>query len=100
MTADGLESLWASVAPVALARVQVLEDAVRALEVGAAEAPEACARAYDECHKLVGSLDSWGRTGGSALALRAAQELEAPVPDRVLLRGLAQQLRQVVVGGS
>ncbi len=75
-----LADLWRGVAHVASGRVQVLEAALHAVQVGASDAPQRCAQAFDESHKLVGSLDSFGRTGGSGLALQAARLLDAHLP--------------------
>jgi hypothetical protein len=90
--------LWQAVADVADARVRVLEQALVALRAGAADAPARCAEAFDESHKLVGSLDSWGRTGGSGLALRAAGLLEQPRPDVAALADVLGALRRTVDG--
>ena len=95
---DVLDELWQTVAHVADARVQVLERALRALAAGAADAADRCAEAFDESHKLVGSLDSYGRTGGSALALRAAGLLEQPRPDVAALAQVLASLRSTVDG--
>ena len=46
----------------------------------------------------MGSLDSWGRAGGSALALQAAQELAQPRPDPVVLADVLARLRRTVDG--
>lgn len=95
---DVLDELWRAVAHVADARVQVLERALRALQAGATDAAARCAEAFDESHKLVGSLDSYGRTGGSALALRAAGLLEQPRPDVAALAQVLLALRSAVDG--
>lgn len=95
---DVLDELWRAVAHVAQARLAVLERALAALERGAPEAPARCAEAYDESHKLVGSLDSYGRTGGSGLALRAAGLLEQPHPDAPALAEVLAALRRTVDG--
>ena len=90
--------LWQAVAHVADARVRVLEQALAALQDAAADAPARCAEALDESHKLVGSLDSWARTGGSGLALRAAGLLEQPCPDVAALADVLAALRRTVDG--
>ena len=95
---DVLDELWQGVAHIADARVQVLERALEALGAGAADAAARCAEAFDESHKLVGSLDSYGRTGGSALALRAAELLEQPRPDVAALAQVLISLRSTVDG--
>ncbi len=89
---DPLTELWRTVAHVAQARLAVLDDALVALRRRDADAPVRSFAAFEESHKLVGSLDSYGRTGGSALALRAAVLLEQAEPD---LDELAQVLRQL-----
>ena len=93
-----LAALWPAVAHVAQARLAVLDDALRALQERAPDAPSRSAAAFEECHKLVGSLDSWGRAGGSALALQAAQELELPRPDPGVLADVLGRLRRIVDG--
>jgi hypothetical protein len=62
----------------------------------APDAPERALAAHEECHKLVGSLDSYGRTGGSALALRAAELFALPRPDTATLAEVLAQLRRTV----
>ena len=96
--ADALEQLWRTVEHVAQGRLAVLEDALRALEDGAADAGTRSSAAYEECHKLVGSLDSFARTGGSALALRAAELFEQPRPDTAVLAEVLARLRRTVDG--
>lgn len=93
---DGLAALWATVAHVARARVEVLEVAVQALRTDAPDRAERCAVASEECHKLVGSLDSYGVTGGSALALRAAGLFELPAPPLPELDEIVGRLRRLV----
>ena len=66
-----LDELWAKFGHIARERVDLLAQAVAKLRAVAPDAREACAAAQAECHKLVGSLDSYGRSGGSALAARA-----------------------------
>ena len=100
MTAPGstdvLAQLWRAVEHVAQARLAVLEDGLRALQERAPDAGLRSAAAFEECHKLVGSLDSYARTGGSALALRAAELFELPHPDTTVLADVLQQLRRTV----
>jgi hypothetical protein len=96
--ADVLAQLWRAVAHVAQARLGVVEDGWRAHRDGAPDAAARAAAAFEECHKLVGSLDSYGRTGGSALALRAAQLLALPRPDVDALADVLGQLRRTVDG--
>ena len=99
--ASVLDDLWARFGHIARRRVDVLQEAVTVLHAHATDPEEAAhvgalrASARDECHKLVGALDSYGRTGGSALAARAEQLL-ALRPDapglhqlEVVLAGLA-----------
>ena len=95
---DELAQLWQAVEHVAQARLAVLDDALLALQEGAPDAAQRSAAAFEECHKLVGSLDSWGRAGGSALALQAAQELARPRPDPVALADVLARLRRTVDG--
>ncbi len=95
---DVLAQLWRAVEHVAQARVAVLEDGLLALQVGAPDAGARTAAAFDECHKLVGSLDSYARTGGSALALRAAELFELPAPDLDALADVLVRLRRTVDG--
>lgn len=93
---DVLAGLWQAVAHVAQARLAVLEDALLAVREGAVDAPARCATGAEEAHKLVGSLDSYARTGGSGLALQAAQLLEAPAPDVAALARVLADLRATV----
>jgi enoyl-CoA hydratase/carnithine racemase len=95
---DQLAQLWRVVEHVAQARLTVLDDALRALQEQAPDAAQRSAAAFEECHKLVGSLDSWGRAGGSALALQAAQELALPQPDADVLADVLTRLRRTVDG--
>ena len=93
---EELARLWADVAHVAQSRVAVLEAAVQALESGTADRAQRCALAVEESHKLVGSLDSYGITGGSALALEVAELLDEPAPDAREARELVDRLRALV----
>ena len=95
---DVLAHLWRAVEHVAQARVAVLEDGLLALQAGAPDAGSRTAAAFEECHKLVGSLDSYARTGGSALALRAAELFELPAPDLDVLADVLLRLRRTVDG--
>ena len=95
---DPLPELWRGVAHVARARVAVLEDALHSLRRCAPDASARCAAGFEEAHKLVGSLDSFGRTGGSALALQAAVLLEHPAPDADALDAVLGALRRTVDG--
>ncbi len=95
---DVLAQLWRAVEHVAKARVAVLEDGLLALQAGAPDAGSRAAAAFDECHKLVGSLDSYSRTGGSALALRAAELFALPAPDLDVLADVVGRLRRTVDG--
>lgn len=95
---DVLAELWRAVEHVAQARLAVLEDAFRALQEQAADAPQRSFAAYEECHKLVGSLDSYARTGGSALALQAAELFEQREPEVAVLEQVLLRLRRTVDG--
>ena len=97
---DVLARLWRAVEHVAQARLAVLEDGLRALQVGAPDARQRSSAAFDECHKLVGSLDSYGRTGGSALALEAAGHLAQAQPDTTVLADVLERLRRTVDGAT
>ena len=98
LDADVLARLWRDVEHVARARLAVLDDGLRALRDAAPDAARRAAAAHEECHKLVGSLDSYARTGGSALALRAAVLFEQPQPDTSALADVLAQLRRTVDG--
>lgn len=98
--ADVLAQLWRAVEHVALGRLAVLQDALTGLQDDAPDAAQRSCAAFEECHKLVGSLDSYGRTGGSALALRAAELFEQPHPDLTGLAGVLAQLRRTVDGAT
>jgi hypothetical protein len=66
-----LDVLWQRFGHIARARVDTVRDALLLLHAQDPGAQAACGIARGECHKLVGSLDSYGRVGGSALAARA-----------------------------
>ncbi|MDP9466451.1 MAG: hypothetical protein M3P31_04320 [Actinomycetota bacterium] len=95
---DVLPQLWRAVEHVAQGRLAVLEDALCALQEGASDAGQRSFAAFEECHKLVGSLDSYARTGGSALALQAAELFELPQPDTSVLADVLVRLRRTVDG--
>lgn len=98
--ADVLAQLWRAVEHVALGRLAVLQDALTGLQDDAPDAAQRSCAAFEECHKLVGSLDSYGRTGGSGLALRAAALFEQPHPDLAALADVLAQLRRTVDGAT
>jgi hypothetical protein len=93
---DELNRLWDEVAHVARGRLAVLEAAAHALELGRVDARRRCDAAAEESHKLVGSLDSYGITGGSALALEVARLLEVPEPQAEQVRAAVDRLRALV----
>jgi hypothetical protein len=95
---DVLAGLWRAVAHVAQQRLVVVERALQALLDVDVDVDAHRAAGVEEAHKLVGSLDSYGRTGGSALALRAATLLEGPTPDLPELSSVLQALRRTVDG--
>jgi hypothetical protein len=95
-----LHELWRSVEHVARARLAVLDGALQALLDAAPDAAQRAAAAHEECHKLVGSLDSYGRTGGSALALQVAGHFAEAHPDTTVLADVLQQLRRTVDGAT
>lgn len=97
MTSE-LPELWSAVAHVARERVAVLDRAVHALASGAVDRRRRCAVAVEEAEKLVGSLDSYGRTGGSALAARAAELLARDEPPLDELAEVVRRLRDLVSG--
>ena len=96
--ADVLAQLWRAVEHVALGRLAVLQDALTGLQEEAPDAARRSCAAFEECHKLVGSLDSFARTGGSALALRAAELFEQARPDTAVLADVLARLRRTVDG--
>ena len=98
-TPGAVEELWRTVAHVAQARVAVLEAALVAVHAERADAPALRRLAVEESHKLVGSLDSYGRTGGSALALRAAGQFSAQEQDLPETARVVQALRTLVGDG-
>ena len=95
---DELPALWSAVAHVARERVAVLEQAVHALRHRTVDRQQRCAVAVEEAEKLVGSLDSFGRAGGSALAARAAALLAQDEPPIDELAEVVTQLRELVSG--
>ena len=97
---DVLAELWRAVAHVAQFRLAVLEEALDALVAHADDAPARCAAGAEEAHKLVGSLDSYARTGGSGLALQAATLLASSAPDVPALTRVLAELRATVDGPS
>lgn len=88
-----LDALWLAVRHVAVGRVELIAAAVCATGDDAAR-QRVCA--VEECHKLVGSLGSYGRDAGSQLALVAAGLLEAAEPDLAALDEVVAGLRAVV----
>lgn len=95
---DELPELWSAVAHVARERVAVLEQALDALRHRSVDRRQRCAVAVEEAEKLVGSLDSFGRAGGSALAARAAALLAHDDPPVDELAHVVTQLRELVSG--
>ena len=91
-----LTELWGQVGHVARARVALVTAAVTALQHHRPDAPARQADAIQECHKLIGSLDSFGRRPGSRLAAEVAALLEQPDPDLDLLSALVGQLDALV----
>lgn len=93
-----LDDLWRRFGHIARSRVDLISDAADALRTFHAADPEPPhvttlrTLAREECHKLVGALDSYGRTGGSALAGRAEQLLTAP-PETPALAELDEVVR-------
>ena len=94
-----LTELWEQVAHIARARVALIAATVDALHQRAPVAPAQRVAAAQECHKLIGSLDSYGRHGGSRLAEQAAALLEHPEPDLDELADVVDRLRTIVGGG-
>ena len=92
-----LDEMWAKFGHIAQKRVELLATAVAKLRAVAPDAREACEAAKAECHKLVGSLDSYGRSGGSALAARA-ELLLAGLLDHGLDAALLDELGDVTAG--
>ncbi len=82
---DELDELWRHVRHIAQARVDLVARAAGDLRrrEGAGPGGDSCltAPAVEECHKLVGSLGSYGRASGSVLALRVAELLGSRDPD-------------------
>ena len=95
---EDLPGLWAGVAHVARERVTVLEQALHALQHRTVDLRPRCALAVEEAEKLVGSLDSYGRTGGSALAARAAALFAQDDPPLDELAAVVAGLRELVSG--
>lgn len=93
---DELPELWSGVAHVAQQRVTVLEEALHALRHGTVDRDRRCAVAVEEAEKLVGSLDSFGRRGGSALAARAAALLAQEDPSLDELAAVLADLHDLV----
>ena len=85
-----LDELWAKFGHIARERVDLVAAAVALLRAGSPDAASVCAQARQECHKLVGSLDSYGRAGGSALAARAEALLGQVGDDASLVTELAE----------
>jgi hypothetical protein len=102
-----MDELWTRVAHIAHARVEVVEQALHELRAVDPRARVTAQRARDECHKLVGSLDSYGKVGGSALAARAEAILAGTLADPVTgaaaaldeLAAIVSRLRVLVASG-
>lgn len=89
---DDLDALWGGVAHIARDRVSTISAAAQATRDGRPDALELRRVAFDECHKLVGSLGSYGRCDGSGLALEAAGLLAAMEPDVDALDDVVRRL--------
>lgn len=89
--------MWQRSRPTVLERVTALEETARALTAGRADA-EAIVAARTDAHKLIGSLGTFGVQGGSELARRIEEELEAGGQDPPRLNELAVQLRTLIEG--
>lgn len=94
---DVLAQMWAALAPVAVARVDVLEAYSAALSAGRDD-PELRISAAGAAHQLAGALGSYGRSGSDEAA-----ELELVLRGRgpcepELVRRHATALRAAVTG--
>ncbi len=89
--------LWQRFRPVSLERVQVIEDAVLALQRGVLD-PELRQRAGHDAHKLAGSLGTFGFPEGTRLARELERVFRADRPlnpsDATRLYELATALRR------
>ena len=93
-------AVWRDAQPRALARVEVLEDAVAALLDGPLRG-EAADGARREAHKLAGALGTFGMPAGTAhaRALERALAAGATPDDAPALAAEAAALRAVVASG-
>lgn len=92
---DLLAELWAGLAPLARAKVDVLTRYADVLTSGTDD-PELRSAARSAAHQLAGSLGSYGR-GGSEASYALETRLRAEgVPDPLEVAGLVRQVRAAV----
>src|SRR5829696_3560851 len=96
-----VQELWEQARPVALERLDVLDDAVAAVMAGALD-DELRARAQRESHKLAGSLGTFGLREATerAAALEAAFEQPPAIGHAPELADHAVALRRLVESGE
>jgi diguanylate cyclase (GGDEF)-like protein len=96
-----VQDLWAQARPVALERLNVLDDAVAAVMVGALD-EDLRVRAQRESHKLAGALGTFGLRDATerAAALEAAFEHPPAIASAPELAGHAVELRRLVESGE
>jgi hypothetical protein len=89
------EQLWWRFRPLVLERVDVLSRCVAAARFGGLT-PGLREEAAAAAHNLTGTLDSYGRTGGSAVAAEAEDLLRGGGDPWPRLAGLVAELRAIV----
>ncbi|MEA2249541.1 MAG: hypothetical protein QOH46_4070 [Solirubrobacteraceae bacterium] len=95
-----IRALWLDAQPRALARVEVIAEAVAALLGGAVEA-DLAEHARREAHKLAGALGTFGMPEGTERARAVELRLEAGArpDDAPALAVHAAELRRIVQAG-
>lgn len=87
------EALWRRHLPLVRERLDLIAAAADSASAGTLT-EYARVGAQQAAHQLAGVLDSYGRTGGSALARTAEQLLREAAPD-ALAEGLGTMVRQI-----
>src|SRR4051812_48586472 len=98
---SAVQQLWAQARPGALGRMDVIDDAVAAVMVGALS-EEQREQARRESHKLAGSLGTFGLRDATTPAAALESAFES-IPSLDQVPGLAQHardLRQVIEAGE
>ena len=93
-----LDRLWTRFLPEIEARIDLLEDAARALMTPGLDANDACREAHQAAHKLAGTLGTFGLQYGTEIArwVELALEDGAASPSATELAARVSELRSLV----